>query len=278
MEIGSGLALLGSAKVIEKLLGPTADYIGTGLKDWAARSLRNLRSIFDRASELLGDKLETPGGISPRVLKEVLAEGAFCEDGLWADYFGGVLASSRSENGRDDRGARFAALIANLSTYQLRLHFVIYKLIKEVFQGTDHLPTDTEGRRKLTLFIPREAFDVGMELGPAENGDLITQHTLVGLAAVGLISNSYVNGSQSELLPFFPDAPAGGILVQPSMLGFELLLWAYGLGNVHVVRFLHPDVRIRSRIKLEVTPGVRSVYGPSRILEEIKARRSQDRD
>lgn len=28
MELGSGLALLGSAKPVEKLLGPTCDYIG----------------------------------------------------------------------------------------------------------------------------------------------------------------------------------------------------------------------------------------------------------
>jgi len=34
MEVGTGLALLGSAHLVVKLLGPTADYIGSGIKTW----------------------------------------------------------------------------------------------------------------------------------------------------------------------------------------------------------------------------------------------------
>ncbi len=37
MDLGTGLALLGSAKLLEKLLGPTADYVGEGAKTWAQR-------------------------------------------------------------------------------------------------------------------------------------------------------------------------------------------------------------------------------------------------
>ena len=38
MDPGTGLTLLGGAlgsvKVVEKILGPTADYLGAGMRDW----------------------------------------------------------------------------------------------------------------------------------------------------------------------------------------------------------------------------------------------------
>jgi hypothetical protein len=51
MEPATGLTILGtavgSAKVIEKMLGPTADYLGTGLKDWTEKAGRNVGRIFE---------------------------------------------------------------------------------------------------------------------------------------------------------------------------------------------------------------------------------------
>ncbi len=54
MEIGSALALLGSASVtkpmLERLLGPTFDYLGDGLRDLTDKRARNIASIVHRAS------------------------------------------------------------------------------------------------------------------------------------------------------------------------------------------------------------------------------------
>src|SRR3990167_4792547 len=102
MDVGTGLALFGSAKFIEKLLGPTADYLGEGIKDWAKKQKENVGNIFLNAQKKLGDKIETEGMVSPKVLKGILNEGSFCEDFLAVEYFGGVLASSRSGISRDD--------------------------------------------------------------------------------------------------------------------------------------------------------------------------------
>ena len=42
MEVGSGLALLGSAKLIEKLLGPTCEYLGQNLQQLTKNLFKNV--------------------------------------------------------------------------------------------------------------------------------------------------------------------------------------------------------------------------------------------
>ena len=103
MDVGTGLALLGTAKLAERLIGPTVDYIGQGINTWTEKKVNNLRTIFSKAIEKAGDKLDEDGSVPPRVLNGILNEGAFCEDLLTAEYFSGVLTSSRTSTGRDDR-------------------------------------------------------------------------------------------------------------------------------------------------------------------------------
>ena len=59
MDENSGLAILGtaigSAKLIEKVLGPTAEYPGTGLRDFAQHRFDNVKRIFQKANAFLGD-------------------------------------------------------------------------------------------------------------------------------------------------------------------------------------------------------------------------------
>jgi hypothetical protein len=58
MEPATGLSILGaalgSAKLLEKMLGPTADYLGAGLKEWTEKGFKNLSKIFEKASMRLG--------------------------------------------------------------------------------------------------------------------------------------------------------------------------------------------------------------------------------
>ena len=41
MDIGTGLAILGSRDIINKILGPTADYLGDWLLTFAKKKLKN---------------------------------------------------------------------------------------------------------------------------------------------------------------------------------------------------------------------------------------------
>ena len=85
------------------------------------------------AEERLGAKIDTPGEVAPKVLKAVLDEGSFSNSVLSIEYLGGILASSRTEQGRDDRGARIAKMVNSLSNYQLRCHYLVYSSIRSLF-------------------------------------------------------------------------------------------------------------------------------------------------
>jgi hypothetical protein len=86
MGAGTGLtilgAALGSAKLAEKLLGPTADYLGQGLKHWTEKRVTNIQNIFRIAANRLGEDLDKEDAVPPRVLKGILDEGSFCDDPL----------------------------------------------------------------------------------------------------------------------------------------------------------------------------------------------------
>src|SRR5439155_6797881 len=119
--------------------------------------------IFRKASEKLGPGIDAPGAVPPRVLKEVLDEGSFCDDELTAEYFGGILASGRSPNGRDDRAASYLRLTAELSTYQIRFHYIAYTLFRRLFESSNLRPTFAEDLAKMQLSLPYELLDIAMD-------------------------------------------------------------------------------------------------------------------
>ena len=77
MEVGTGLVLLGGAGLVGKILGPTADYIGDGIKAWTQKRVHNFQNIFNKAARKLGDKIGEGGQVPPKVLKHILDDGSF---------------------------------------------------------------------------------------------------------------------------------------------------------------------------------------------------------
>jgi hypothetical protein len=264
MDTSTGLTILGtaigSAKIVEKLLGPTADYLGTGLKQWTEKSFENMGRIFKSAQRRLGDKINQPGAIPPRVLKGILQEGPFCDDPLSADYFGGVLASSRSSVSRDDRGSRFVSILSNLSSYQVRSHYIFYSLFRKLYGDSGLQLTTQPDRHKLQMFVPCDAFNSAMDFGQGEDFSVLLSHSLVGLIGEDLLGERYAYGPTDILKKHGfqnPEDEEEGILVEPSILGIELFLWAHGLGNEIPGLFLDGSLVIESNIDYEISPGVR---------------------
>jgi hypothetical protein len=226
--LGAALAAYLTKDALQKLLGPTADYLGQGLKDFTQRRAENIGRIFQNAEAKLGDRLESPGAIPPKVLKAIVDEGSFSNDELAIEYFGGVLASSRTEHGRDDRGARIAKTLDGLSTYQLRTHYLIYATIRALFRDRG-LKLNTEGRLKMQIFIPFSDYYSAMDFSPAERAQIkeMLSHIVFGLDRDGLIDWERY-GPQEYLSQSFAWAKEGGIICVPSALGTELFLWAFG--------------------------------------------------
>ncbi len=226
---------------LQKLLGPTADYLGSGLKDFTQKRTENIGRILQKADLKLGDKRELPGSIPPKVLKTIINDGSYNDDEIALEYFGGVLASSRTELGRDDRGARMAKLIDELSTYQLRTHYLIYSTIRELFKSNGY-QFDVEDRNKMEILLPLQSYSdaMGFSQKEAENIGSFLRHTFFGLVNDGLIENDFYYGPKETMLKITNKAESGGIVCQPSALGAELFLWAFGESD-KALRYIFDD-------------------------------------
>ena len=229
--IGAIAAYLGKDGV-QKILGPTADYLGEELKAFTQRRINNVGKIFSNAEKKLGPRLDSPGQVPPKVLKSVINEGSYSEDPVTLEYFGGVLASSRTEIGRDDRGARLIKILDNLSTYQIRTHYLLYSTIAHLFPNSGRQFGLPESRAKLEVFLPFEGYAISMEFTQVEwDNPQILDHIWHGLSSDNLIENEWHYGNQKYLQTIVKGVPSAGIIYQPSPLGAELFLWAFGYGD-----------------------------------------------
>lgn len=243
VAVGTGLAILGSKDVLVKILGPTADYVGGELRGLVEKCNINLDRVFQKAARKLGNRLEEDGQVSPRVLKHVIDEARFCEDELAAEYYGGVLASSRNPISRDDRGVTLLAVLKDLSVYQIRFHFLVYSLFNEVFKGESHNLGDVgETIDKMSLFVPMHVYTQAMDFGPKEKGHSILSHCLFGLSRHGLIAQNFHSGNKTFINKHAPKADSDGIIVAPTLLGSELFLWSLGVTGASGLELLRVTV------------------------------------
>ena len=259
MEIGTGLALLGSAKLFEKLLGPTADYFGKEFKNWTEKRINNVRKIFSNATQKLGNDIEINGSVPPKVLKSILIEGSFCDDELSIEYFGGVLASSRSAISRDDRGSYFISLINRLSSYQLRSHYIFYSIIKKLFDCQDFNVNLLNDREKMATHIPFDVFNHAMDFSENENAKVLIPHLMFGLLRENLIGEHILFGSGPYLKKHVNKRLKSGIIFLPSTFGIELFLWANGKGRLATSEFSSKENKFNQLINIEIKSGFRNI-------------------
>ncbi|HEY5743227.1 MAG TPA: hypothetical protein VIS99_11860 [Terrimicrobiaceae bacterium] len=241
-------AYLGLKDLVPRILGPTTDYLGGELRSYTEKGASNLRRIFKNAGDKLGDRLNEPGQVSPKVLKNVLEEGYFSEDELAAEYFGGVLASSRTSNSRDDRGATFIKLVSRLSVYQLRMHHVFYATVRKRHSGTPaNIFQQSERKSALKTFVSFGAFVRGLDLQEGEEVATLLPHILNGLIREGLIEDDFAGGDVAHIKKSKGlDVPEDGMVMSPSALGLELFLWAYGKGNLSLSAMFDPSVEMKA--------------------------------
>lgn len=231
-EVLAGLGAYLGKDGISKILGPTAEYLGNELKSYAQKRIGNVGKILSNTEKKLGRKVDSPGRVPPKVLKTIINEGSYADDDIAVEYFGGVLASSRTVVERDDRGARLAKLIDGMSAYQIRAHYLMYSTISELFSNTPNSFDLQENRKKMELFFPIQDYYVSMGFTQEEfSNPQILNHIFHGLATDGLIDSSWRFGPQSVLNEYVSGVPSSGIVCVPSAFGVELLLWAFGHGD-----------------------------------------------
>jgi hypothetical protein len=143
------------AGVASKVLGPTAELLGNDLREIAARRKANLGRIFSTLEHKCGaDELETPGAVPPRVLRGIIDEGSFVEDEVGAEYFGGVLASSRTVDGKDDAAVALIEVLNGLSSIQIRTHYLIYAAAQSTVAGNAAWDAYADDRSWARVAVP----------------------------------------------------------------------------------------------------------------------------
>jgi hypothetical protein len=113
---------------IEKILGPVFGEIGEdvkGLYVWGRDKIiqvavRKVKNIDDGARANL------------RVARDVFWNGSYTDEAICAEYFGGILAASRSQDGKDDIGVFYVDIIKSLSSGQLKVHYILYRSLNKL--------------------------------------------------------------------------------------------------------------------------------------------------
>lgn len=262
---GGELVALGtSAPLALKVLGPTADYVGQGLQSWTENRVNNVRAIFEIAGRKLGDKLDSPGEVPPRMVKEVLDEGSYRSDELGVEYFGGLLASSRTGTPRDDRSAALASLVGRLSIYQLRSHYVIYAYAQRLLAGTDvNLSLGSDRQRHARVFIPFDAWvdAMGFDTSETLSGPEIWDHCHHGLMREQLLNKWWMFGSGKHLTRETNRIiTTEGMALEPSVLGVELFSSAHGLTGSPEANFLDPEREFEIESSVNLLDGAALVH------------------
>ncbi len=269
MDVSTALATLaaslGSKDLLLKVLGPTADYVGHGAKSLTERCVKNVERIFRNAVKRGSASAAGDRAVHLRTLKAVIEHGAFCEDELAAEYFGGVLASSRSGVKRDDRGAYFVNLVGRLTAYQLRAHCFIYQAVKSIHAGETYL-VDTKSRPMyLSTFLDANDIRAAMAYEEGEEESVLNAHVFFGLGAEGLIEDSVQYGLPADIQKLHAFVKGPGAVVTPTPLGAELYLWAHGRGDMSPKDFLDPRLELPSEIKFQVSEkSCKAIAMPSR--------------
>ncbi|RYZ84399.1 MAG: hypothetical protein EOP06_18145 [Proteobacteria bacterium] len=115
---------------LKKVLGPTLETVGKDIQGlYEVGRDMIIRSAENKVSEEDGKTANL------RVTRDVFWNGSYSNDEISAEYFGGVLASSRSDDGSDDSMVPIAETIKALSSGQLKLHYLIYRSLNELFVG-----------------------------------------------------------------------------------------------------------------------------------------------
>ncbi|MFA5185125.1 MAG: hypothetical protein WC551_01430 [Patescibacteria group bacterium] len=116
---------------LKKVMGPALDELGEDMKKLYSIGRDK---IFIAGYKKIAD-VNDGKKANLRVVRDVFWNGSFTDESICAEYFGGILATSRSADGKDDTGVYFVDIIKSLSSKQLYLHYVIYSSLNKLLNS-----------------------------------------------------------------------------------------------------------------------------------------------
>lgn len=228
-ELETALIFCASSPLMIKVLGPTADYLGVGIRDFAEKRVENLKNIFNKAAEKLKGSFNPNSSVPPRVLRCIIDDGSYIDNELAAEYFSGVLASSKSTISRDDRAITFLRILNSMSNYEIRMHYILYRTYRELFIDSPTFSlSKSDVAAKCLVFIPGDSLINALAIEEGEEINQIIEHTIPGLVNRGLVGINYRYGGEEWMKEANQKFNGPGLLTCPSLLGAQLFLAAHG--------------------------------------------------
>jgi len=261
MDIGTGLAIFGSAELAVKVLGPTAEYLGKGIQSFTEKRVANINSILKKAATRIDkSKSDNSGSVDPLMVKDIVDYGSYIEDDLIQDYLAGLLICSKTTSDEDNSHISYAKALENMSRYQVRLHYLLYSVFRKLYLNLDINIGLEENRKKLQTFV---GFPLvisalfGNATSKIANFPGIIQDTITGMIRLSLIGDHFSFGSIEEINRWCSTTKTTmpGIVYQPSVFGIKLFLSVSSIkGNANQI--LNDKSEIPDLVQYDIIPEI----------------------
>lgn len=210
---------------LKRVLGPTLSELG---EDFRRLYITGREKLIRTAQRKIPD-IEDGHVANPRVAVDVLANGAIAADNeICAEYFGGLLAASRTKDGRDDSLIPLVDVVKSLSSEQLRIHYWAYHTLNKALLALRPRPALARA--------PRRIFFRYMGLsdpGPGAAGDLSVLHQRGLIAsgkAGGALTRSRSHGRE-WIVPYLEiEVTSFGMMLYAA--AYNNLVWWQAIGTI----------------------------------------------
>lgn len=222
LVITSG-AVVGTAWAAKKLLGPTFDAIGGDLASFYKFGISKILASAYRKTKDIDDGMAA----NLRVAHDILQNGAFSTDEFVLEYFGGLLASSRSSDGWKDDATPFVDVVKSLSSSQLKLHYGIYNALEQLALCDPEIhyssSSGSDAVKSKTLYMHYNDIHAAIHL------NVLSRHGLLGTASFTGTSFHYPNDDKEQILFYMSGSPTiFGVMLYAAAHGMSDLWQIYG--------------------------------------------------
>ena len=250
LVISSGV-VVSAAWAAKKLLGPTFDAIG---KDLASLYESGTNKILASACRKTKD-MEDGKVANLRIAHDILRNGPYSTDDLVLEYFGGLLASSRTSEGWKDDATPFVDVVKSLSSSQLRLHYSLYNALEQsVLLDPEIRRSSSSGSdavKSKTLYVHYNSVDAAIHL------HVLNHHGLIGAGSFTGTGFRYPDDDEEQILFYVSGTPTVfGVMLYAAAHGMLEGWQGYGRCKMEGVEGIHPPVVFGLSIKELVNSAI----------------------
>lgn len=205
------ISVIPGNEAIEKVLGPTASILGEDLKTLYCKGRDKILAFAAKKTKDLNDGSRS----NLRVTRDIFFNGSFSDEDICAEYFGGILSSSRSKDGKDDTGVYYTDLIKSLSSSQLLAHYLIYKSLNELFLNS---PT----KQSLSCGSQQDLSNARMYIFTSEFVSKLGKNLKLGTDLFALDSKGLLSEFETKNYTLDDKRNVSYLQILPSPLGIQL--------------------------------------------------------